>query len=103
MATEFTWKIEQCERDPATGAITVAHWRCTGVGGDHTATRYSSANIPAAPEGAPFTPFDAVTEADVLGWVWAAGVDQAGTEAAINGTIAELKNPEAVKGTPWDS
>lgn len=101
MATEFTWKIEDCERDPATGAITVAHWRCNGVDGEHIASDYSTANIPAAPEGVPFTAFEDVTEADVLSWVWAAGVDKAETEKKVQGFIDTLKEPEVVKGNPW--
>lgn len=101
MATEFTWTISDLERDPETGAIHTAHWRVTGVDGEYTGGSYGSANIPPAPEGVPFTPFDDVTEDDVLSWCFASGLDKATVEANLTAQIDEQKSPKAAKGLPW--
>ena len=104
MATEFTWKIEDCERDPATGAITVAHWRCIGVNDADdtlTGTSYGTHSIPKAPEGAPFVAYEDVTEEQVLAWCFASGLDKAEREAIVQKQIDAKRTPELVTGTPW--
>ena len=94
------WTIALCEHDVATGGITVAHWRVTAEDGDYTASAYGTAGFTPDATDPNFTPYDQVTEAEVLSWVWAQ-VDQAETEAALAAKIEADKNPTTATGTPW--
>jgi hypothetical protein len=68
--TDYTWTIATCEHDIATGGITVAHWRCSAVDGDFTASAYGTCGFTPDATSPDFKPYDEVTEAEVLGWVW---------------------------------
>ena len=98
--TDYTWTIATCEHDIATGGITVAHWRCSAVDGDFTASAYSTAGFTPDATSPDFKPYDEVTEAEVLGWVWAS-VDKDETEASLASQIEAQKNPVSASGTPW--
>jgi hypothetical protein len=99
--TDYTWTIATCEHDIATGGITVAHWRVTAVDGDFTASAYSTAGFTPDATSPDFKPYDQVTEAEVLDWVWASGVDKDETEASLATQIEEQKNPTSEAGVPW--
>jgi len=45
-------------------------------------------------------PYEDLTEADVLGWIWDSGVDKDATEAALAAKIEQQKNPTIATGTP---
>jgi hypothetical protein len=45
--------------------------------------------------------YDSLTEATVLGWLWADGVDKDATEAALQAKIDADKNPTTGAGVPW--
>jgi len=45
-------------------------------------------------------PYDELTEADVLAWVWAEGFKDA-TEDALAAKIEADKNPTTAAGVPW--
>jgi hypothetical protein len=93
-----TWKITQCDRLTADNFITTAHWTATAVDGEFTASIYSTCSWAA---GTPTIPYDQVTEAEVLAWCWASGVDKDATEAALAAQIEAQKNPVTATGTPW--
>ena len=38
MAVTYTWTIANMERNTADDGVTVCHWRCEGVDGDHSAS-----------------------------------------------------------------
>lgn len=104
MATTFTWVIEWMQTTPVSATpsecVITAGWRCNGVDGEYTGTVYSTCSFP-DPSGS-FTPYNNLTEAQVLGWVWANGVDKAATEAAVNQQIANAKNPPVIQPPlPW--
>ena len=98
--TDYTWTIATCEHDIATGGITVAHWRCSAVDGDFTASAYGTCGFTPDASAAGFKPYAGVTEADVLGWVWGS-VDRAAAEASLETKIEAAKNPVSATGTPW--
>jgi hypothetical protein len=80
------------------------HWRCsaTEVDGDKTysASVYSTCSVPGP--GTPFTPYADLTQDQVLGWIWANGVDKAATEAAVAQQIYLQKNPVTITPPlPW--
>ena len=101
MAT-FNWTISNLERRTADGFVKVAHWQCTSVDGEgETAVSSSVYNTVSFEDGDINIPYANVTEADVLGWIWANGVDKDATEASIAARIEVLKNPVEASGTPW--
>jgi hypothetical protein len=73
------------------------------VDGDYNGSVYSTCSFPVV-EGTSFTPYADLTQAQVLGWVWANGVDKDATEAAVEGQIEAQKNPPIVNPPlPWVS
>ena len=103
-----TWTIANLERNTADGGVTVAHWRVTetetvGEGDDavtYSASSYGTVSFTPDADADGFIAFDALTEADVLGWVYEE-VDQAETEAALAADIAGQKTPVTTDGVPW--
>jgi hypothetical protein len=106
--TTFTWIIEWMQTTPTTATppetVITAGWRCNGSTTENTdayvATVYGSASFP-APEGT-FTPYDQLTQDQVLGWCWANGVDKDATEASIQAQIDNQINPPIIQPPlPW--
>jgi hypothetical protein len=93
-----TWKIAQCDRLTADGFITTAHWTVNAVDGDYTASSYGTCGFAAA---TPAIPYASVTEAEVLAWCWAGGVDKDAVEAALAAQIEAQKKPVTATGLPW--
>ena len=100
MAITHTWSIAQLERTLPEGGVITAHWRVTSVDGDHMASAYGTAGFTPDPTAPDFIPFDQLTEADVLAWVWGS-VDKAETEARLAAQIDAEKNPTTAEGLPW--
>ena len=96
----ITWTVTQTDYIVADGFITTAHWTCTGVDGDYSASVYSTCSWQ---PGTPTIPYAQVTQQEVLDWCWASGVDKAATEAAVAEQIALQKNPVTATGTPWSN
>ena len=105
MATQITWIIEwmQCypQAEGHTDVVFQVGWRCNGTDGTYNGTVYSTQNV-TYKAGAPYTPYDDLTEDQVLDWIWEAGVDKAATEAAVAQQIANQVNPPVVQPPlPW--
>lgn len=98
MATT-TWKISTLDREVSNGFVTTAHWSATAVDGEFSASAYATVSWA---EGTPTIPYDSLTEAEVLGWVWES-VDKEATEASLAAQIELLKNPVVAQGTPWSA
>lgn len=103
----YTWQIEWMKALPQAAGVTdvvvEAGWRVTATQDEHSASAYGSVAV-AAPENidGSFIPFDRLTETQVLGWVWAGGVDRDATEQALARQIAEQINPPVVPvPLPW--
>ena len=100
----ITWTIEWMKTTPTTATppecVITAGWRCTGTDGQYTGTVYSTASF--GQPGDPFTPYADLTQDQVLGWVWANGVDKDATEAAVAGQIEAQINPPVIQPPlPW--
>ena len=95
---ETTWSITQCDRLTADGFITTAHWTVNAVDGDYTASSYGTCGFA---DATPAIPYASVTEAEVLNWIWANGIDKDATEASLAANIALQKNPVTATGVPW--
>jgi hypothetical protein len=98
MTATINWTVSSLDRDVATGFVRVAHWQCTGVDGDFTGSVYSTCGF----DGELSVPYEQLTEATVLSWVWQS-VDKEATEAAVAAQIEAQKNPVTASGTPWAS
>ena len=99
MAT--TWAISTLERELADGGVIVAHWRATEVDGEYSATSYGTCGFTYDASSPDFTPYDNLTETQVLGWCWSNGVDKDGIEASLAAKIESDKNPTQANGVPW--
>ena len=103
---KITWNISRLDCIPGlngTDYVATAHWQCTGVEGEHTASVYASCSFPVVEnDGGDLIPYSALTLEQVLGWVWSSGVDKAATEEAVAKAIDNLKNPPIVAPPlPW--
>jgi len=104
--TTITWTItamdcSTTEQNPDT--VIVCHWTCAGTDGTYNASVYSTCSVP-APSGSAFTPYADLTQDQVLGWIWANGVDKAATEAAVQQQLNNQINPPVVTPPlPWSA
>jgi hypothetical protein len=100
----ISWIIERLLVKPIEGSLTdvviTADWRCNGSQDQYSGTCYGSASF-AAPSG-DFTPYPDLTEAQVLGWCFSNGVDQAAIEANVAAQIENQINPPVIAPPlPW--
>lgn len=100
----MNWTIAQLERNTTDNGVIVAHWRVTAeeTVGDvtYTASSYGTCGFSPDPTSPSFVPYEDLTEADVLAWVYES-VDKDATEAALTANIEEQKNPVTETGLPW--
>lgn len=92
-----TWNISQTDYETSNKFITTAHWNCTAVDGEYSASVYGTCGF----TGTPTIPYAQVTMAEVLDWCWASGVDKDAIEAGLAANIALQKNPVVESGVPW--
>jgi hypothetical protein len=105
MTTQITWVIEQMsvvpQLDGETDVVVTAAWRCNGVDGQYYGTVYGTAGFTLA-QASTFTPYDQLTEQQVLDWCYENGVDKTATEANVDQQIQNQINPPVVTlPLPW--
>jgi len=106
------WLIERLLVKPTEGSLTdvviTADWRCNGTettgSGDtektYSGTCYGSCSF--APPTGSFTPYDQLTEQQVLDWCYANGVDKSAIEANVSLQIQNQIDPPVVSlPLPW--
>ena len=93
----ITYTIDNLDRQTSDGLVTTAHWRVSAVDGEHSAGAYGSVGFTS---GEDFTPFEELTQEQVLSWVLPQ-LDVEQIEAALAKIIAEQKQPSKISGTPW--
>ena len=98
MATTTTWVVTQTDYETSNGFIFCAHWTATATDGAYSASAYSTCSFALA---TPSIPYNSVTEAEVLDWIWANGVSKDATEASLAQQIELQKNPVTAAGVPW--
>ena len=104
MATTYIWTVTAMDCYPQEGGDTdvvfTVHWTCAGTDGAYNASIYNTCNVPFT-QGT-FTPYADLTQDQVLGWIWANGVDKTATEAAVAQQIENQVNPPVVTPPlPW--
>jgi hypothetical protein len=100
----ISWIIERLLVKPTEGTHTdvviTADWRCNGTQDQYSGTCYGSCSF--APPSENFTPYDQLTQDQVLGWCYANGVDQAAIEANVTQQINDQINPPIIAPPlPW--
>jgi len=95
MATTYTWTIDQMYTldTPEPGFVVNVLWTLTGVDGQYTASIGGNSQF-TVQEGT-FTPYDQLTQAQVIGWVQdSLGPDGiANFEANVQGQINSMITP----------
>lgn len=95
MATVYSWKVDQMWTvdTPEPGFVCNVDWTLTGDQSGTVASIGGNSSF-TVQEGA-FTPYDQLTEAQVLGWVQAELGEQgvANYEANVQGQINSILNP----------
>ena len=106
------WLIERLLVKPTEGSLTdvviTADWRCNGTeitgSGDteqtYSGTCYGSCSF--APPSGSFTPYEDLTQDQVLQWCYENGVDKTAIEANVTAQIQNQINPPVVVlPLPW--
>jgi hypothetical protein len=100
----IVWIIERLLVRKVEGTLTdvviTADWRCNGTQDQYSGTCYGSTSF--APPSGSFTPYEDLTEQQVLDWCFANGVDQAAIEANVTAQIENQINPPVIAPPlPW--
>ena len=107
MTTTFNWTVTQMDCYPQeaghTDVVFNVHWTCSGTDGTYNGSVYSTCGVQLDPT-APYTPYADLTQDQVLGWIWASGVDKDATQAAVQTQIDNQINPPIIQPPlPWAS
>ena len=98
------WLIERLLVNPTEGSLTdvviTADWRCNGTDETYSGTCYGSCSF--QPPSGSFTPYEDLTEQQVLDWCYENGVDKTAIEANVTAQIENQINPPVVTlPLPW--
>ena len=101
MSNQPIWSIEKLWVQPQVGAmigvVVSAEWRCNHPGNGWV----SSTATFTIPSGEDFTPYDQLTEEQIIAWCWSVGVDRVAAEASItpqSDLFPEIVTPPL----PWE-
>ena len=102
--TTIIWLIERLLVKPTEGTLTdvviTADWRCNGSQESFSGTCYGSCSF--APPTGSFTPYEDLTQEQVLQWCYENGVDKTAIEANVSLQIENQINPPVVTlPLPW--
>jgi hypothetical protein len=100
----LSWIIERLLVKPTEGTHTdvviTADWRCNGSQDQYSGTCYGSTSF--APPSGSFTPYEDLTQDQVLSWCFANGVDKTAIEANVTAQIENQINPPVIAPPlPW--
>ena len=98
------WLIERLLVKPTEGSNTdvviTADWRCNGSQDNYSGTCYGSCSF--QPPSGSFTPYEDLTQDQVLQWCYENGVDKTAIEANVTAQIENQINPPVVVlPLPW--
>jgi hypothetical protein len=116
MSATINWTIDWMSASTQTingfsEVVLTCGWRCTGTEANtatppvtFTSSVYGTCSFPEPATGSSFTPYNLLTQSEVVGWCWANGVDQTATETALDGMIENQINPTVVTPPlPWSA
>jgi hypothetical protein len=106
MANTYTWVVNSMVSYPQaeglTDVVTTVNWACNGSDGTYTGALVGSTGVK-LDANAPYTPYNELTEQQVIGWVWAIiGEDQvASIQNDVAQQIANNYYVPTVLPNPW--
>jgi hypothetical protein len=103
--TTFNWVVTalNCLPNAPEGQdyVITVHWTCNGTDGTYIGQVYSTCSFPVESK-TDFTPFNQLTQQQVIDWCWANGVDKDSAEAAVAQQIQNQITPPITTPTlPW--
>ena len=114
MSATINWSIDWMSASTQTingfsEVVLTCGWRATGTEANtatppvtFTNSIYGTCSFPEPQTGASFTPYNSLTQSQVVGWCWENGVNQTATETAINANLASQINPATTQPPlPW--
>lgn len=100
MATTFTWRVANLERETIDGYVYTAHYTIEAFDGAYRASAYGSVALERPDE---LIPFADLTEAVVIQWVkdklTADKVSE--IETALQAQLDQQRAPTRAQGLPW--
>ena len=75
-----------------------------GIGDDevtYSSSSYGTCGFSPDPTAPGYVPYADLTQDEVLGWIWADGVDKDATETSLQANIDLQINPVTAAGVPW--
>jgi len=110
MTIEYKWSISSLDCIPQVGSLTdyvcTSHWNCSGTDGTFTGQCYSTVSFTVNPDKPDYTPYDELTEEEVITWTQAALGEEQVTAiyTSIDTQIENAKNPPQVTlPLPWNT
>ena len=112
MTIAITWTIDWMNSSTQiinghSEVVLSAGWRCSGINDSNppnSATTFGSCSFPQPPTGGSFTPYNQLTQSQVVGWCWANGVSQVDSEAIVTANIqAQQSVTEVQNPLPWNT
>ena len=107
MAATFTRSVSEnglachASAEGQTSVVFDVDWRCDGIESGHSGSVYGSCSVTYT-RGDAFTAYGSLTQNQVLGWIWAAGVNKNETEASVQAQVDEKATPTITKpDLPW--
>lgn len=102
MATVFSWKIANLERETDDGFVFIAHYTVNANDGTYTSGAYGSLGFERPDK---LIPFSELTEETVVEWVKEKFGEEkvAEIEAALQAQLDEQHQPTKAAGVPWVS
>lgn len=102
----MNFTIVNMERDLSTDGVITAHYNATLIDGQddaYSASMYGSVSFKPNPESSDFTPYEDLTEQQVVVWVKEAlGREQLEEmQAVLQANIDQQKAPKVADGLPW--
>lgn len=100
MATTFSWKVANLERETQDGFVYNVHYTVNADDGTYSAGAYGSLGLERPDD---LIPFDDLTEEMVVGWVKEKFGDEkvAEIEQALQAQLDEKHAPTKAAGVPW--
>lgn len=116
MALQILWSIDWLEASTQdinghSDVVLNAGWRCTGTQENtdtpptiFTNSIYGICSFSQPPKNEKLTPYELLTQSQVIEWCWSNGVNQEDTETTIKSNLNLQINPPVIKPPlPWEN
>lgn len=102
----MNWKIKSIavkeSENGLSNVVVLAEWSCSKTDGEHFGSIAETGQL-SPPDPSSFTPYENLTQEQILNWLWSSGVDKSAVEASVQRQIDESKNKNVLKtmANPW--